>query len=200
MMRKRVLALGCVLLAGMLRAQETGQALFAVRQGAALTYKSKTVTMGQEFVAEKPLYVTAVGYLDEGGDGLAKDRTVRVYRVADRALLVTGVVARAAGEVCAGFRFAALGQAVRLPPGRYVVVADFEEGSDRYLSMVDVADFNTAGGAVSNPKVGRWCTDGGGYPDNALANLDGMAVHMTGGNLLLTLSAPEKWEIGRAHV
>lgn len=193
MMRKRVLALGCVLLAGMLRAQETGQALFAVRQGAALTYKSKTVTMGQEFVAEKPLYVTALGYLDEGGDGLAKERTVRVYRVADRALLVTGVVARAAGEVRAGFRFAALGQAVRLPPGRYVVVADFEEGSDRYLSMVDVADFNTAGGAVSNPKVGRWCADGGGYPDNALANLDGMAVHMTGGSLLFTLSAPEKW-------
>jgi hypothetical protein len=173
-------------------AQQT-QPLLTLRQGVNLPFKSKTVTMGQEFVATKPLYVTGLGYLDEGGDGLAKDRCVRLYRVGDEALLATAIVARAAGAVSAGFRFAVLPQAVRLPPDRYVVVADFEEGSDRYLSMVDVADFNTAEGSLSNPKVGRWNTDGRGYPDLSLPNLDGMAVHMTGANLLFTLAAPEKW-------
>lgn len=183
----------CVCLAGVLSAQELPQPLFAVRPGVALPYKSKTVTLGQEFVVVKPLYVTALGYLDEGGDGLANARCVRLYRVGDEALLATATVARAAGEVSAGFRFAALPQAVRLPPDRYVIVADFEEGSDRYLSMVDVADFNTANGAVANPKVGRWNTDGRGYPDRSLPNLDGMAVHMTGANLLFTPDAPAAW-------
>jgi hypothetical protein len=140
------------------------QPLFSLKPGVDLPFKSKTVTMGQEFIANAPLYVTALGYLDEGGDGLAKDRCVRLYRVGDRALLATATVERAGGELRAGFRFAALPQAVRLPPDRYVVVADFEEGSDRYLSMVDVADFNEAGGAVSNPKVGRWNKEGRATP------------------------------------
>ncbi len=192
-MKNRLLFLGCSLCVCFLSAQEAPQPLFAIRPGVALPYKSKTVTQGQEFVAVKPVYVTALGYLDEGGDGLAKDRCVRIYRVSDAALLATGVVARAGGEVRAGFRFASLPQAVRLLPDRYVVVADFEEGSDRYLSMADVADFNTAGGAVANPKTGRWNTDGRGYPDHALPNLDGMAVHMAGPNLLFTLTAPVKW-------
>ncbi len=183
---------GCTLVVGTLLAQEP-QPLLAVRTGVDLPYKSKTVTMGQEFIASQPLYVTALGYLDEGLDGLAKERSVRLYRVSDEALLVTGTVARAGGEVHGGFRFASLPQAVRLPPDRYVVVADYEEGSDRYLSMADVADFNTAGGAVSNPKVGRWNQEGRGYPDRSLPNLNGMAVHMTGANLLFTLTAPDKW-------
>ncbi|HNX36549.1 MAG TPA: glycosyl hydrolase [Kiritimatiellia bacterium] len=185
----------CVLAVGAVFAQEP-QPLFAVRPGIALPYKNKTVTMGQEFVATKPLYVTALGYLDEGGDGLAKDRCVRLYRVGDEALLATGTVTRTAGEVRAGFRFAALPLALRLTPGRYVVVADFEEGSDRYLSMADVADFNEAGGAVANPKIGRWSTTGRGYPESALSNLNGMAVHMTGASLLFTLTAPAAWTEG----
>jgi len=184
---------GWVLVAGALAGGQESQPLFSVRPGAELPYKSKTVTMGQEFVTKTPLFVTALGYLDEGGDGLAKERCLRLYRVSDEALLVTATVARAAGEVRAGFRFAALPQAVRLPPDRYVVVADFEEGSDRYLSMVDVADFNEAGGAIANPKVGRWNKEGRGYPDSALPNLNGMAVHMAGANLLFTLAAPQQW-------
>lgn len=192
-MKATILVVLGVCVAATLFAKEPAQPLVAVRPGVALPYKSKTVTLGQEFVAAKPLYVTALGYLDEGGDGLAKERCVRLYRVGDEALLATATVACAAGEVSAGFRFAALPQAVRLPPDRYVVVADFEEGSDRYLSMVDVADFNTANGAVANPKVGRWNTDGRGYPDRSLPNLDGMAVHMTGANLLFTPDAPDTW-------
>ena len=187
-------AVWCWLLAvGVLGAEEAAQPLFSLKPGVDLPFKSKTVTMGQEFIANAPLYVTALGYLDEGGDGLAKDRCVRLCRVGDRALLATATVERAGGELRAGFRFAALPQAVRLPPDRYVVVADFEEGSDRYLSMVDVADFNEAGGAVSNPKVGRWNKEGRGYPDSSLPNLNGMAVHMAGASLLFKLAQPEKW-------
>jgi beta-mannanase len=181
---------GWVLAAGLAAAQEP---LIHVRAGVELPYKSKTVAMGQEFVAKKPLYVTALGYIDEGGDGLAKDRLVRLYRVDDEALLATATVARASGEVRGGFRFAALPQAVRLAPGRYVAAADFEEGSDRYLSMVDVADFNAAGGAVENPKTGRWSLETGGFPGNSLKNLNGMAVHMCGANLLFALEAPAAW-------
>ena len=191
MTRARVAA-AALLAAGALAAQEA-QPLFALRAGAELPFKSKTVTMGQEFVANVPVYVTALGYLDEGGDGLAADRCVRLYRVRDAALLATGTVARAGGDVRGGFRYAALPQAVRLLPGRYVVAADFEEGSDRYVSMADVADFNVAGGAVANPKVGRWNKEGRGYPDSDLPNLNGMAVHMTGANLLFTPAAPPKW-------
>lgn len=183
---------GCFLVAGSLLGLEV-QPLFSLRSGVSLPYKSKTVTMGQEFVAKQPLYVTALGYLDEGGDGLAQERGVRLYRVADEALLATATVARAGGEVRAGFRFAELSPAVRLPAGRYVVVADFEEGSDRYLSMCDVADFNTAGGALENPKTGRWSKAGRGYPESELANQDGMAVHMTGANLLFAQAASPKW-------
>ncbi len=195
-MRKSLLCWGCACAARALFAQDP-QPLLSVRPGVELPYKSKTVTMGQEFVAQRTLYVTALGYLDEGGEGLAKDRCVRLYRVDGESLLATATVARAGGEVRGGFRFAALPQAVRLQPGLYVAVADFEEGSDRYLSMVDVADFNAAGGAVSNPKVGRWDDAGGGFPSQALPNLGGMAVHMTGANLLFTTNTPEKWVAAR---
>jgi hypothetical protein len=180
-------------LAGLLSAQDDCQPLFVLRKGVALPYKSKTVAMGQEFVAKKPLYVTALGYIDEAEDGLAKDRDVRLYRIGDETLLATATVARAAGEVRGGFRFATLAAAVRLAPGRYVAVADFDEGSDRYLSMVDVADFNAADGALENPKTGRWSLEHGGFPDHALPNQNGMAVHMCGANLLFTLAAPAAW-------
>ena len=181
---------GWLLAMGLATAQET---LISVRLGGELPYKSKSVSMGQDFVAKKPLYVSALGYIDEKGDGLAKERPVRLYRVDDGALLATATVVRAGGEMRGGFRFASLEKAVRLAPGRYVAVADFEEGSDRYLSMVDVADFNEVGGAVENPKIGRWSLDLSGYPDRTLKNLDGMAVHMCGANVLFTLEAPAAW-------
>lgn len=192
-MRRSLFFMGFLGLSGLLTAQDVCQPLFTVRVGVDLPYKNKTVTMGQEFVVTRPVYVTSLGYIDEGGDGLAKDRCVRLYRVNDEALLITGTVARTSGELRAGFRFVALPQAVRLPPDRYVVVADFEASSDRYLSMVDVADFNTADGAIENPKTGRWNINGYGYPEQSLPNRNGMAVHMVGANLLFTHVAPAKW-------
>jgi hypothetical protein len=186
---------GAAWLAGAASGQEA-EALFALRSGS-WPYKSKTVTMGQEFMAVRPLFVTALGYIDEGADGLAAERGVRLYRVGDAALLATATVARTGGELRGGFRFASLPQALRLPPGRYVAVADFAEGQDRYISMVDAADFNLAGGAVENPKVGRWTDDGSAFPRHALENLNGMAVHMTGANLLFTTNPPAAWVAAR---
>lgn len=66
---------GWLLAMGLATAQET---LISVRLGGELPYKSKSVSMGQDFVAKKPLYVSALGYIDEKGDGLAKERPVRL--------------------------------------------------------------------------------------------------------------------------
>lgn len=189
--------LAVILASGTLYAQEASQPLLRVRPGVALPYKSKSVTMGQEFVTRQPLYVTALGVVDENGDGLTKELSVRLYRVSDEALLATVTVARAAGPVRDGFRFAMLNPAVKIPPGRYVAATDFEADGDRYLSMVDVADFNTADGAIHNPKVGRWSFRADEFPENALANQDGMAVHMCGANLLFSLDAPARWTDAR---
>ena len=191
-MKKMILlALGISLMAGSVLA-DAPRALINIRKDAKLSYKTKTVTMGQVFRVDEPVYVTSVGYLDEGGDGLAEDCEVRVYRTGDGSRALSGVVTKSGGELLNGFRYATLPQVVRLVPDEYVVVADFKEGSDRYISMIDVADFETLGGAVSNPKFGHYGFEGG-FPSSRLPNKDGMAVHMTGANLLLTKTQPAKW-------
>jgi len=190
-MRNRMILFVCMI-AGAVMGQEVAQPLFALRKEAELTYKSKAVTMGQVFRIKQPVFVTSVGYLDEGEDGLTKDREVRVYRTSDESLALSGSVASSGGSLVSGFRVSPLAQAIRLMPDEYVVATDFEEGSDRYISMIDVADFNTLGGVVENPKFGHYGFDGG-YPGKRLGNQDGMAVHMTGGNLLLTTNEPAKW-------
>ncbi|MDA3926165.1 MAG: glycosyl hydrolase [Kiritimatiellae bacterium] len=190
-MKKMLLAVGICLMAGWACA-EAPRNLINIRKDADLSYKSKTVTMGQDFRVNEPVYVTAVGYLDEGADGLARERDVRVYRTGDGSLALNGIVAKSGGTVLNGFRYITLPQAVRLVPGEYVVATDFEEGSDRYISMIDVADFNLFDGALSNPKYGHYGFDGG-FPAVRLPNKDGMAVHMTGANLMLTKTPPAKW-------
>ncbi|MFO7937710.1 MAG: glycosyl hydrolase [Kiritimatiellia bacterium] len=169
------------------------QPLLSVRKDAKLSFKTKTVTMGQVFRVTKPVYVTAVGCLDETGDGLQQKHDIRLYRTSDGSLALQGGVAGKEGQMRAGFRFVPLTTAVQLDPDEYVVATDFEEGSDKYISMIDVADFNTFEGAVSNPEFGHYGFDRGCFPENRLPNQDGMAVHMTGANILLTLTEPEEW-------
>ncbi len=180
----------CLALALGTAAQDAVQMIGLKPAGApAAEYQSKNVTVGQAFEVEAPVYVTQLGYFDEGGDGLAKAQQVRLYHLPEQTLVASLTVDPKTAVLRKGYRFAALPQAILLPAAEYAVVADFNEGSDRYAAQVALADFDGGGGAVKNLKRALYGYDQG-CPDNAVANAHGVEVHMTGPSLMFVKTAP----------
>jgi GH35 family endo-1,4-beta-xylanase len=170
-------------------AQDVVQMIGLKPDASAVEYQSKNVTVGQAFEVRAPVYVTQLGYFDEGGDGLVKAQQVRLYHLPEQVLVASLDIDPKAAVLSKGYRFSALPRAIQLPPSEYAVVADFSEGSDRYAAQAPLADFVNGGGAVKNLKRALYGYDKG-CPDNAVANASGVEVHMTGPSLMFTKTAP----------
>jgi GH35 family endo-1,4-beta-xylanase len=188
-MKRAVRVCACFALALGAAAQDAVQMIGLRPDAKAAEYQSKNVTVGQMFEVVGPVCVTQLGYFDEGGDGLAQAQQVRLYHLPEQSLVASQTIDPKSSVLSKGFRFAALPQAVRLPPGEYAVVADFAEGSDRYAAQAPLADFDAGGGAVKNLKRALYGYDKG-CPDNAVANLNGVDVHMTGPSLVFSKTPP----------
>lgn len=92
----------------------------------------RPATVGFVFKAESDSNLTALGYHDEGLDGLLGAHDVGLYDLTGTLLAAVTVPGGTVGDLVGEYRYAVLGSAFALNAGTQYVVAAHTEGGDGY--------------------------------------------------------------------
>jgi hypothetical protein len=103
-------------------------------------------TRGWEFTTDHSLTVTALGWWDFGGDGLATSHEVGIWNTSGTLLMSGTVAAGTADPLASGFRFdSTLTGTTTLAPGTYII-GGLSATADRVAFAVPAADLTLAPG------------------------------------------------------
>ncbi len=89
-------------------------------------------TLGWRFTTNAPVTVTALGYFDQGHDGLGESHAVGIYDGSGNLLTSATVPAGTSGSLVGDFRYVTLSTPLVLPSGQAFTAAGVTTGVDPY--------------------------------------------------------------------
>lgn len=143
-------------------------------------------TVGWRFLTAAPITITALGFYDQGGDGLTDSHQVAIWTSAGALQGSVTVPAGTVGTLDNGFRFAPA--SFSLAAGDYVVAGDKPSGSDLHLGTVLAGNTTLAPGITYLQN--RYGFDGGAFSFPA-QTFGGQERGYFGGNFQFDAAVPE---------
>jgi len=149
-----------------------------------------TGTLGEVFrTGPKGMIVTALGFWDEGADGLAASHDAGIFQDAlgGSLLVSTTIPSGTAGNLVGDFRYQPITPVALLPNTYYTVGAQFAAGSDRFIDQNAGTVFDLTGlDRATNTRAARWVSSATlAYPNNQAS----LNTGYIGPNLLYQVAA-----------